>query len=227
MGLIPLCLIGALISLDTVAVFQILISQPIVACTLIGWLSNDPMTGIHIGLLMQLIWISTLPVGAVTFPDGNLGAIIAAIIAVNTIDIIPQYKSLVILFSVLFGLFMSFIGAHALNTVRTGNVYILNKLLDRIEAFKLNQVGKAISWSLTVNFIILFVITLISTLIGIAIIEAVFTFNLTSWIRFTRYAEIVILGSGAGLTFTLVKGYKPKGIIAVFILISLVILQWI
>ena len=227
MGLIPLCLIGALISLDTVAIFQILISQPIVACTLIGWLSNDPMTGIHIGLLMQLIWISTLPVGAVTFPDGNLGAIVAAIIAVNTVGIIPEYKSLVILFSIVFGLLMSFIGAHALNTVRTGNVYILNRLLDNVEALKLNQVWKAISWSLAVNFAILFIITLISTLIGISIIEAVFTFNLDLWVHFTRYAEIVIFGSGAGLTFTLVKGYRPKMIIAVLILIALFVIQWI
>ena len=227
MGLIPLCMIGALISLDTVAVFQILISQPIVACTLIGWLSNDPMTGIYIGLMMQLIWISTLPVGAVTFPDGNLGAIVASIIATNTVDIIPEYKSLVILFSVIFGLLMSFIGAHALNTVRTGNVYILNRLLDSVEALKLNQVGKAIGWSLAVNFVILFILTLVSALIGISIVEAVFTLNIDSWIHYTRYAQIVILGSGAGLTFTLVKGYKPKGIIAVMILIALFVIQWI
>ena len=180
MGLIPLCMIGALISLDTVAVFQILISQPIVACTLIGWLSNDPMTGIYIGLMMQLIWISTLPVGAVTFPDGNLGAIVASIIATNTVDIIPEYKSLVILFSIIFGLLMSFIGAHALNTVRTGNVYILNRLLDSVEALKLNQVGKAIGWSLAVNFVILFILTLVSALIGISIVEAVFTLNIDS-----------------------------------------------
>lgn len=227
MGLIPLCMIGALISLDTVAVFQILISQPIVACTLIGWLSNDPMTGIYIGLMMQLIWISTLPVGAVTFPDGNLGAIVASIIATNTVDIIPEYKSLVILFSIIFGLLMSFIGAHALNTVRTGNVYILNRLLDSVEALKLNQVGKAIGWSLAVNFVILFILTLVSALIGISIVEAVFTLNIDSWIHYTRYAQIVILGSGAGLTFTLVKGYKPKGIIAVMILIALFVIQWI
>lgn len=226
MGLIPLCLIGAIISLDTFAIFQILISQPIITCTLIGWLSNDPMTGIHIGLLMQLIWISTLPVGAVTIPDGNLGAIVATIIAVNTIGILPEYKSLIILFAIIFGLLMSFIGAHALNTVRTGNVYILNQLLNRVEAMKLNQVGKAISYSLLVNFLILFVMILISTLIGIAMIEAILEYKIDTWIHYTRFAEIVILGSGAGLTFTLVKGYKPKAIIAVFILITLTLIQW-
>lgn len=226
MGLIPICLIGALISLDSVAVFQILISQPIVACTLIGWLSNDPMTGIHIGLLMQLIWISTLPVGAVTFPDGNLGAIIATIIAVISVDMIPEYKSLVMLFSIVFGLLMSFLGAHTLNTVRRGNVFILNQLLDRVDALKLNQVGKTISWSLAVNFIILFIVISIGSLIGIAMVKAIFSFELNKWIHYTRYAEIVILGAGAGLTFTLVKGYKLKAIIAVFILIGLILLQW-
>jgi len=225
MGWIPICLIGALISLDTVAIFQVLISQPIIACTLIGWLSNDPITGIHIGLMMQLIWISTLPVGAVTFPDGNLGAIVAAIIAVNTVGIIPEYNSLVILFSIIFGLIMSFIGAHALNTVRTGNVFILNQLLNRVNSNKLNQVGRAISWSLFTNFIILFMILLISTLIGISMVEVILSYELGIWIQYTRYAEIVILGAGAGLTFTLVKGRKPKWIMAALMLIALSIIQ--
>ena len=227
MGLIPVCLIGALISLDSVAVFQILISQPIVACTIIGWLSNDPTTGIHIGLMMQLIWSSTLPGGAVTFPDGNLGAIVATIIAVNSVEIIPEYKSLVILFSIIFGLLMSFLGAHTLNTVRTSNVFFLNQLLDRIDVLQLNQVGKTISWSLTVNFIILFIVILVSSLIGISMVEAIFSHELDKLIHYTRYAEIVLLGAGCGLTFTLVEGYKPKAIMAVFILIGLIVLQWV
>ena len=225
MSLIPICILGAIISLDTVAVFQILISQPIIACTLIGWLSNDPLTGIHIGLMMQLIWISTLPVGAVTFPDGNLGAIIAAIIAVNSVGIMPEFSNLVILFSIIFGLLMSFVGAHALNTVRTGNIYILNQLLNKVDIFKLNHVGRAITLSLTVNFFVLFVMTLVSTLIGISLIEVILSFKLDAWIQYIRYAEIVILGAGAGLTFTLVKGKKPKLIMAIFMFITLIILQ--
>ena len=225
MGLIPLCILGALISLDSVAVFQILISQPIIACTLIGWLSNDPMTGIHIGLMMQLIWISTLPVGAVTFPDGNLGAIVAAIIAVNSVGILPEFRTLVILFSIVFGLMMSFIGAHALNTVRTGNIYILNQLLNRVDALKLNHVGRALTWSLVVNLLVLFVVILVSTLIGIYLIKVILSFRPEAWIQYTRYAEIVILGAGAGLTFTLVKGKKPKLIMAILMLIALIILQ--
>lgn len=225
MGLIPLCILGALISLDSVAVFQILISQPIIACTLIGWLSNDPMTGIHIGLMMQLIWISTLPVGAVTFPDGNLGAIVAAIIAVNSVGILPEFSTLVILFSIIFGLMMSFIGAHALNTVRTGNIYILNQLLNRVDTLKLNRVGRALTWSLVVNLLVLFVVILVSTLIGIFLIEVILSFRPEAWIQYTRYAEIVILGAGAGLTFTLVKGKKPKLIMAILMLIALIILQ--
>lgn len=225
MGLIPICLICAFISLDTVAIFQLLISQPIIACTLVGWLSNDPMTGIHIGLLMQLIWISTLPVGAVTFPDGNLGAMVAAIIAVNCVGIIPEFDSLVLLMSIIFGLVMSFVGAHALNTVRTGNVYILNQLLNKVDAFKLNYVGRAISLSLGINFLVLFVVILASSLIGISIIEVILSFRPTEWILYTRYAEIVILGAGAGLTFTLVKERKPKFIMAVLMLATLIVLQ--
>jgi len=224
LNVIYLCVLGAVLSLDTVAVFQVLISQPIVACTLIGYLSNDPMTGIQIGILMQLFWISTLPVGAVTFPDGNLGAIVATIIAVENVQLFPEYESLIILFSVVFGLFVSFLGAHALNTVRMGNVYILNQLLNKIDASKLDYVGKTISWSILFNFCVLFVIIFICSIVGSSLIEAAYSFAPSEWIKYTKYSRIALLGSGAGLTFTLFKEKKSKLLITGLILFSITVL---
>ncbi|MEJ2054657.1 MAG: PTS sugar transporter subunit IIC, partial [Calditrichaceae bacterium] len=183
------------------------------------------VTGMHIGLLMQLFWISTLPVGAVTIPDGNLGAIAAAIIAVRNVGIQPEFNSLIILISVVIGLLLSFVGAHALNTVRTGNVFILNQLLDKIDNFKMNYVGIAITWSIIFNFIVLFMVILIGSLIGSALIDVVLSFNPGNWLKYTRFSDIVLLGSGAGLTFTLVKGKKSKLSVVALVIFTLIILM--
>lgn len=160
MGIIPVCLLGGLLSLDTAAAFQLLISQPIVACTFIGWVSNDLLMGMQIGLVMQLIWISTLPIGAVVFPNGNVGSLIAAIVAVKLNSLAVGFSQLIIFLSVILGLLFSFIGAHAMRFVRMGNVIILNRVLRKVEKNRFNAVQFSVMWSLLFNYLILFFVIL-------------------------------------------------------------------
>ena len=74
---------GFVVGLDTTAAFQIMISQPLVACSILGWMMGDPVTGAMVGAVTQLLWMGKLPVGAASFPDGNLGSLVAAAIAVH------------------------------------------------------------------------------------------------------------------------------------------------
>ena len=60
--------IGALVSLicglDRVAILQIMISRPIVAAPLTALLLGDPLIGLQIGVMVELLWLARLPVGA-------------------------------------------------------------------------------------------------------------------------------------------------------------------
>jgi mannose/fructose/N-acetylgalactosamine-specific phosphotransferase system component IIC len=71
---VALALLGGVLSLDVTAAFQVMLSQPIAAGGLAGLLAGDPLTGIAVGGVLQLVWIGVVPVGAAPFPDGAVSA---------------------------------------------------------------------------------------------------------------------------------------------------------
>ncbi|MDX2481411.1 MAG: PTS sugar transporter subunit IIC [Desulfuromusa sp.] len=78
---------GALISLicglDRVAILQIMISRPIVAAPLTAFVLGEPLIGLQIGVLVELLWLARLPVGAAVPPDDTQVAIASTVLAVT------------------------------------------------------------------------------------------------------------------------------------------------
>ena len=63
---------GAVVSLDAVHVAQVMVSRPVVVGPLAGWILGDVVLGLHVGALVELVWISVLPIGPYTPPDATL-----------------------------------------------------------------------------------------------------------------------------------------------------------
>ncbi len=80
-------LIGALIALicglDRTAILQVMISRPIVAAPLVAWLLGEPMVGLQIGMMVELLWLARLPVGAAIPPDDTQVAIASSVLAIG------------------------------------------------------------------------------------------------------------------------------------------------
>ena len=55
---------AVLLGLDRTAALQIMISRPLVAGPLVGLLLGDALTGLTIGMLLELLWLCRMPVGA-------------------------------------------------------------------------------------------------------------------------------------------------------------------
>lgn len=76
--------IGALVAvvagLDRTAALQLMISRPLVAAPLTGWLLGDPLAGLLIGALVELLWLGRLPVGAAIPPDDTQVAVGAGVL---------------------------------------------------------------------------------------------------------------------------------------------------
>ena len=68
--------------IDRTAFGQFMISRPIVAAPLAGWILGQPLTGLQIGSMLELLWIGRLPVGAAIPPDDTQVAVGATAIAV-------------------------------------------------------------------------------------------------------------------------------------------------
>ncbi len=79
--LLRISLAGGLIGLDRLAFGQFMISQPIVAAPLIGWLLGDFHDGMQIGVVLELFWFRGLPVGGHVPKDATLSAILTTGIA--------------------------------------------------------------------------------------------------------------------------------------------------
>lgn len=69
--------------LDRVAFLQFMISRPIVAAPLAGWIMGNPLVGLEVGVLLELLWLGRHPVGASIPPDDTQVAIGATVLALS------------------------------------------------------------------------------------------------------------------------------------------------
>ncbi|MGD9019102.1 MAG: PTS sugar transporter subunit IIC, partial [Desulfuromonadales bacterium] len=77
-------MVSMLTGLDRVAFVQFMISRPLVAGPLTGWVLGDPLTGLEVGMLLELLWLGRLPVGAAIPPDDTQVAVGATVLAAST-----------------------------------------------------------------------------------------------------------------------------------------------
>lgn len=71
-------LLGGVAALDATPVAQTLLSQPLVTATLLGWLWGDWSTALAVGVVLQILAASTLPIGARTPEDYATGGVVGA-----------------------------------------------------------------------------------------------------------------------------------------------------
>jgi len=77
-------MVSMLTGLDRVALVQIMISRPLVAAPLTGWILGNPLVGLEVGMLLELLWLGRLPVGAAIPPDDTQVAVGATVLAAGT-----------------------------------------------------------------------------------------------------------------------------------------------
>lgn len=69
---------GTLTAVDLVSAPQAMISRPIVAGAVAGWLAGDVEAGLRVGVLFELFALDVLPIGAVRYPDYGPATVAAA-----------------------------------------------------------------------------------------------------------------------------------------------------
>ncbi len=75
--------VAVLAGLDRTAAFQFMISRPIVAAPVTGWLLGAPLVGLQVGILVELLWLGRLPVGAAIPPDDTQVAVGSTFLAIT------------------------------------------------------------------------------------------------------------------------------------------------
>src|SRR5687767_15880923 len=78
MSWISLALVGGVVGLDATSFPQAMLSRPLIAATLAGWVFGRPGAGLLIGALIELFSLVILPFGAARYPESGTAAAAAA-----------------------------------------------------------------------------------------------------------------------------------------------------
>jgi len=81
LAILGLLVLGAWTAVDASAFLQILVSQPLVAAGLAGWIVGNPALGLGVGLLLQLLSMRALPLGGTVIPVSGPAAVVAGALA--------------------------------------------------------------------------------------------------------------------------------------------------
>ncbi len=160
MEIVLLSLLISFLALDTTVAFQVLISSPLFACTILGWFMGKVTLGLEMGFLFQLLWLGKIPAGAANIPEGNLASMIgAALVLLNSDNAFPN-STLALVF--LTSIVISYLGAKITVRYRKLNVRILDVILSQVRREKFRLIFMIELGSIFLYFIFMFLLTFVS-----------------------------------------------------------------
>ena len=128
--LLPLAILGGLLGLDVVCFPQMMISRPLVGATVAGAFVGDAMTGMLVGVTLELIALATLPFGASRYPEwGSAGVVGGAIAAALRME-----PAGTITLGVLAALATAWVGGWTLVKLRQYNAWLAQRKRGALEA---------------------------------------------------------------------------------------------
>ena len=77
MNEIVIAFVGAFLAMDAVVFGQFGFSRPIVCGPVAGFLVGDPVMGLRVGVILELIWINTIPIGTTLVPDVAVASLLS------------------------------------------------------------------------------------------------------------------------------------------------------
>lgn len=72
---------GTLVALDLVSVPQAMLSRPLVAGAVAGWIVGDVEAGLRVGVVLELFALDVMPIGAVRYPDYGPATVVGVALA--------------------------------------------------------------------------------------------------------------------------------------------------
>ena len=158
LSLLLICAVLALLELDTTYFGQVLISRPIVAGSLIGFLSGNFFLGLQLGIFTELIYLDFMPIGGVTPPSGAISSGLAVIMG--------QYFGV----DIYFAFFVGIIGGLVFSFLEKECRRLRTRILPQVEKSLKNNLttpGKIILQSLIFQFLVVYAFLLLCiSLIG-------------------------------------------------------------
>lgn len=193
-----LLLWGTLVGLDLVSVPQAMISRPLVAGTVAGWLAGDVHTGLRLGVLFELFALDVLPVGAVRYPD--YGPATVAAVALGTGSIWQLGLGV----SVALGLVLALLGGWTLQLVRRSNARAIQRRAAALAAGESSAIRRLQYGGLLRDAARGFLLTVLGVVLAIGIKE---------YVRLTEqtYLALTLVAVGSALAAAANGAFRTSG----------------
>lgn len=134
---VAVLIMAGIVAMDTTGGPQLLVSEPVVSCLIVGSLFGAPHTGLLMGLMFQLLALRYMPLGAARLHDGNMGAYVATaglLSAISRYDLTGTYETAMIVPALLYGDFAGYLGKLLTNAVRRLNGRRSERLIGLVES---------------------------------------------------------------------------------------------
>lgn len=202
-----LCLFGAWVALDSTSCGQLMISRPIVAATIAGWIAGEPAQGATVGLLLEAFHLTVLPVGAARYPEGGPAAVVAA-------GVYASYGpgGSALLTAVVFAFVWEWVAGTSVRMLRQGNVRLVAQPVGRgdspseLERRHLLAVGADFLRGLV----------LIAT--GVPLLAALLALVTPLWELGDRVPGVVLGAAAAGALAGALQLFRGSGRIRLFVI---------
>lgn len=153
---------GGIVSLDTTALMQIMVSRPLVSCSIIGLILGNFPLGFLIGIVSELLYISELPVGAAKFAESNVGSTTAATIAILAAEQLPLRPNMVIAAVLILTVFLSSLGGRLVLLMRQINGRIYENFAYK-ESLSATHINLAQMFGIFMAFFLGFIVVFLSS----------------------------------------------------------------
>jgi len=119
--------LGGVVSIDSEAGWQVMISQPLVACPVAGWLFGNPEVGLMVGILMQLPFLIEIPAGGAKQSFSNLSAFVGAGLAAELSHLAPTVPNVILVTTVTFAILISRVTLPLIKLTRGLNLLLVRR----------------------------------------------------------------------------------------------------
>lgn len=121
--ILPIAILGGVLGLDVVSFPQAMISRPLVAATAGGALVGHSLSGMLIGVALELIALETLPFGAARYPEWGSAATVGGALYANHFGDPPGAMTMAVLAAVA----TAWVGGWSMIQLRYSNARAANR----------------------------------------------------------------------------------------------------
>lgn len=218
-------LAGGALCLDRIFM-QVMISRPVVAGPLTGWMLNDLYTGLLCGALIELLWIDRLPIGKYVPPNETMTTVIVTAAAVGAGEYLGQPSRELTVFALLTFLPLGYAGQQLDTWIIRSNEGLAKKAVNLAEKADIRGIERLHLQALMKSFISSVFFIFIAVMIGTWLLIAVFPLAPPFVRRGLTLSYFFIPLLGIAVALTTIKRQGAVGVFCAAFIAMLIIWEW-